>query len=334
MKRLLLLTDGPVSHASSRIRGLDYVPLLEAAGYSVTWHARVEERRSGLGRVRFALDKRWRTIRLRWLLRRPWDVVLVQRWLLPPQARTLLARRGIPVVYDFDDALYLDQPAETAEMARLADAVVVASPVLAGWAAEQGARAEVIPTPVEVDRLHPAAFSPARFTIGWIGSPWTTSYLNLLAEPLKQLAASGLDLRVLAVGAHAATLDLPEVEVDVVPWRLEEEGARLRDMSVGVMPLPDEPFAAGKGAYKLYQYMATGLPIVASPVGVNRQVVTPEVGVLCASGAAWVEALGRLASDADLGRRLGAAGRRRAEAQYSRTVCFARLHSLLDELTA
>ena len=102
---------------------------------------------------------------------------------------------------------------------------------------------------------------------------------------------------------------------------------------VGVMPLPDEPWALGKCAYKLIQYMACGLPVVASPVGMNREVVRHGVnGFLATTATEWEEALSLLASDAELRHRMGQEGRRLVEQQYCLQVTGPRVASLFRNL--
>lgn len=329
MKRLLLVTEGGADHASSRTRGLLYVPTLERRGYAVTWAPRVGPRPVTVGeRLRFAVTKRLFTLRQKLLLRRPWEAVYVSRQVLPASALARLAAQRIPLVYDLDDALHLADPDGVGRMLSAAALVIVAAPQLAAAARAHGAHPRVLPTPVDTDAIQPSAL-PERFTIGWMGSPWTSPYLRLVRGALERIQHE-TGARVLVVGGRAE--DAPP-GAEVVPWALADEPARLAEMSVGLMPVPDEPFARGKGAYKLYQYMAAGRPVVASPVGLNAEVVTPEHnGLLASTEAEWYAALRRLYDDAALAARMGAAGRARAEAHFSLRVCAERLGDLLDTL--
>jgi len=316
-------------HSPSRTRGGAYVVALREAGFAVRWlPKRGAPARGGLDRLRFAAEKRARTMRQWAALARARGVVYVQRQVLPQAVLGHLHRRGVPLVYDFDDALFLVDEASVGRMVRAAAAVIVASPELAGFCEAHGKMPVIIPTPVETDRIVPAAHPPTMSTVGWIGSPWTTPYLALVADVLVALARR-LPLRVRLVGA-ADPPPMPGVDVEVLPWTFEGEAAALAGMSVGIMPLPDEAWAAGKGAYKLYQYMAAGLPVVASPVGINRQVVEDgRNGFLAATPGDWAAALERLTHDPTLARQLGAEGRRHAETRYSRTVCAGRLVEIL-----
>ena len=111
----------------------------------------------------------------------------------------------------------------------------------------------------------------------------------------------------------------PEIRVPLEqhPWSEETEAALLSSCHLGIMPLPDGPWERGKCGYKLIQYMASGLPVAASPVGVNQDIVTPEVGFLCAGDADWLRALQTLATNSALRAQLGAAGRQSVEEHYS-----------------
>ena len=340
---LLMLTEGAFRHASSRTRALAYGPLLAAAGYDVTHVARRPDR-GPLGAVGVAVGKRVNALQRALAVRQAWPLVLVQRFGAGVADVQRLQARGAKVVFDFDDAIFIGMGLdEAAGLVRFADRVVVSTPALLPFCEKHrrpgDAPTLVLPTPVEADRLTPAPAPPDVFTVGWIGSAWTTKYLVPLAPVLVEVARTRR-IAVRLVGADAAQLPpMPGVDVQAVPWRFAAEADELRRMSVGVMPLPDDPWAAGKGAYKLYQYFAAGLPVVASPVGLNADVVrdadagAPDSnGLLATTPDDWRAALVRLMDDPALSRRLGAAGRADALARYDRPVVGARLLDVLRDL--
>jgi glycosyltransferase involved in cell wall biosynthesis len=116
---------------------------------------------------------------------------------------------------------------------------------------------------------------------------------------------------------------------------LAQEVSCFDGIAVGLMPLDDDPWARGKCAFKAIQYMALGIPAVASPVGANREVIRDgETGFLPADEREWVETLDRLLADPALARRIGAAGRREIEARYSLDVISTRLVAILRSLVA
>ena len=152
------------------------------------------------------------------------------------------------------------------------------------------------------------------FRVGWIGSPSTAVLLSLVREPLERLAREQ-PLRLVTIGARS----LPKIDVPTEehPWSEETEVSLLASIHVGIMPLQDEPWQRGKCGYKLIQYMACGKPVVASPVGVNCEIVTEEVGYLAEDPQEWYAALRRLADDDARRGRLGRAGRLVVEVKYS-----------------
>jgi glycosyltransferase involved in cell wall biosynthesis len=248
--------------------------------------------------------------------------------------RLLLQR---PYVLDLDDAIFHTYDRhpngllrrlyarKIDRLMRRAALVTAGNDYLAARAREAGASwVEVLPTVIDLEHypLRERAMSGDVFTVGWVGSPATVHYLRMLEAPLQQLARERR-VRLCVVGAEAS---MTGVETESVPWSAETEARSIARFDVGVMPLPDSPWERGKCGYKLIQYMACRLPVVASPVGVNATLVTPdEHGYLAGDDEAWYGALARLAGDGGLRARLGAAGRRRVESDYCVQVTAPRL---------
>ncbi len=295
---------------------------------------------------------------------RRFDLLLLQKETFPFGLERLLPLLGVRVVYDFDDAIYLRtrrsgganaadgmagalratadavlrrDRALPALLARC-DTVIAGNPNLAAYARRHCERVRVIPTVVDTDRYR---VRPVRTdgtpVIGWIGAPPNVRYLEPLRPVLADLARR-FALRFTALGP--SRLDWPDVPHECVPWRhyesVEDEVDDVLRFDIGIMPLPDEPFAAGKCALKAIQYMAAGIPVVASPVGVNAEVVQDGVcGYLARTPEEWTDRIGRLLVDPELRARLGRAGRARAEACYSiRSALPALVETLRDAATA
>jgi glycosyltransferase involved in cell wall biosynthesis len=147
--------------------------------------------------------------------------------------------------------------------------------------------------------------------------------------PALRATAARHDARILIVGAGPSVGAAHDVEV--VPWSEETEVDCIRAMDIGIMPLDETPWARGKCGYKLIQYMACGLPVVASPVGVNVDLLAGgTTGLAGADPAQFAEAVGRLLADADLRARMGLAGRRLVEAHYSLSAQEGRFVSALQ----
>jgi glycosyltransferase involved in cell wall biosynthesis len=177
---------------------------------------------------------------------------------------------------------------------------------------------EVVPTVIDLNRYPlPLAIdcngSADPFCVVWIGSPSTAQYLKLIEKALQAFAKKWpLLLRVIG-----ADFKIAGVQTECVQWTEATEVESIAAGHVGVMPLQDSPWERGKCGYKLIQYMACGLPVVASPVGVNNQIVEHGVnGFLARSDAEWEIALEQLFAHVQLRQRMGKAGRAKVEAQY------------------
>ncbi len=189
-----------------------------------------------------------------------------------------------------------------------------------------------MPTVVDTDAYGPAQGDRGErpVTLGWIGSPSTWAFVKPLV-PLLSQAAQRYDLALRVVGAG------PQAEIpprfSFLPWSEPEEIALIQGMDIGIMPLPDEPWARGKCGYKLIQYMACGLPVIASPVGVNSEIVDHgENGFLAATPQEWAKAIAALAGNAELRRRMGEAGRVKIERAYSLAVHGPRLAGMIRDV--
>ena len=337
MRVLALSRYGPLG-ASSRVRTLLYIDSLAREGIDVDYMPLLGDdyvRDLYLGRTnwpRIAEAYMRRAGALMSARARRADVLWIEKELLPwaPAWLERLACAGRPTVVDYDDALFHSYDLHRSKIVRTlfgrkidgvmrhADCVLAGNDYLADRARRAGARRVVLlPTVVDIDRYVPAprtepAGRPVR--IGWIGTPGTVRYLNALSAVIAQVASRhAIEMRV--IGATAELGDVPTVSV---PWSEATEVDSIRACDIGVMPLPDSPWERGKCGYKLIQYMACGLPVVASPVGVNVKIVQPGFnGYLGSDERMWVDSLSRLASNPALRAQLGAAGRTMVESDFS-----------------
>jgi len=332
--------------ASTRQRILQYLPYLAAAGIEVEVHpllddAYVRAIATGTAASKTAIAAGYAR-RLRQLLApQRADLIWVYAELFPwlPAAFERLAfRSGKPIVYDFDDAffhLYDDHAHPLVHRAlggklkpliRGAAVVCAGNDYLKHYADRAGASAIVLPTVVDIEQYRPAATRPDRpLTIGWIGSPSTWGFVRPLLPLLAELCRSR-GIAFSAVGAGVAAEADRFDGLTLVPWSEPTEIAAVQAMDIGIMPLPDEPWARGKSGYKLVQYMACGLPIIASPVGVNATIVADGwTGLLATNLNQWRHTLTRLIDDPGLRATLGHAGRARAVDAYSLQVQAPRL---------
>jgi glycosyltransferase involved in cell wall biosynthesis len=209
--------------------------------------------------------------------------------------------------------------------------VIAGNDYLAAYARESGAtNIQFVPTVVDLDRYKVSNRKPNDiFTIGWIGTPWTARYLPAIAPALNEACREGR-ARVLLIGSGEIKLD--GVPVEVRSWSESTEIENIQSIDVGIMPLPDEPYERGKCGYKLLQYMACGRPVIASPVGVNRQIVDDGVSGLFASTLTdWTDAIAKLRQNHELRRSMGAAARLKVEGTYSLQVQAPRVLAILEK---
>jgi len=352
--KVLFLTNNGRQAAPSRTRVFDYLPFFKAAGIEVDVRVVIPDRlfswaASGGQARRFAYCFRvlWRSLWIglwtAWTAPR-YDVIFIQRVLFPFPIPWILRRYRQKIIFDFDDAIFTTHVAHTGRMGRLrawfrgrglppvlrmACHAIVENTYTATYAAQHCPAVSIITGPIDTDRYRPGQKTGRKgVVLGWIGSRTTTRYLELIRAPLTELAHRHPRLSICLIGAEGFEPDgLP---VTLRRWSLETEVADLQTFDIGLMPLPDDVWTRGKGGYKLLQYLSMGVPVVASPVGINREIVKDGVnGFLAASDREWMTGLERLIRDPDLRRRMGADGRGKMEACYSLKQSSQRLLQIL-----
>jgi glycosyltransferase involved in cell wall biosynthesis len=345
--KVLALTRTSSIGPSTRYRIEQYRPLLAARGIDVEtrplfderWFA-ILERPPGAGRFLakavYSLARLWvRCAQARAANRSDADVVLVEQQLfphLPAPLELALWPRAKRTIVELDDAIYLTR-GHRSKLQRLwaaADLVIVGNRFLAEVVRPHARQLAIIPTTIDparydealaAQRNHRAQRKPDDpIRVGWVGLRYNFPFLRLLAAPLARLAADGrkVELRVISSGCPEQGPEWGSVRLIHRPWSEASEAAEIGVCDLGVMPLPDNEWARGKCALKLLQYMAAGLPVVASPVGVNADLVRHgENGLLAPDEAGWESALRQLADDADLRARLGDSGRETVLSDFS-----------------
>jgi glycosyltransferase involved in cell wall biosynthesis len=298
-----VLTFGSEQAASVRYRVLQFLPFFETAGLRSVVLAP-----GAGGRADYA-------------------VCWIQKKLLPMLKVRGLARRH-QLVFDFDDAVWTSEKGERSFVTRLrikarlnyvlrkSALVLAGNDFLAAYARRHNQRVMVVPTVLDTARYPPKQHGPGeRLTLGWIGHSVNFRYLAALAPVLQQVARER-PLRLLVVADQ--DFALPGIQVENRRWAEESEVADILSMDVGLMPLADDEWTRGKCGFKAIQYMAAGVPAIASPVGMNRQLIADGVdGFLAADDAAWVRAITRLQGDVALRAAMGRTAREKIQAKYS-----------------
>lgn len=350
--QLLALPRYARAGASSRYRFYQYFPYLQQNGFQIASAPLLDDRyiqnlnaKTGQSKIKIVVAY-WK--RIQSLLRsKRFDLIWLQGeafpW-VPAGIERLLMKAGVPYVVDYDDAWfhrYDQHPSKQVRrlLGHKIDAVMRgAALVVAGNAyIEERARAAgarqtaILPTVVDLSRYPtaPAVRPAGPVTVGWIGSSSTAKYLVQLQEPLQRLCAER-QAEVIVIGASG--LKLEGVPVREVAWAEDSEVSQMQAFDLGLMPLPDTSWERGKCGLKLIQYMSTFLPVIASPVGMNVDIVDHGVnGYLASSNNEWHEALDGLACDPLLRQNMGESGRKKVEEKYALAGAAPILHSLLKQ---
>lgn len=334
--RVLALTKYGAEAASTRQRLLQFAPFLHRHGIEIDTRplldddyvrALAEGRRSSRAGIIASYLKRLGRV----ATAHSYDLIWIHFEAFPyaPAAlERLLSITGRPVIVDFDDAIFHMYDRHRSRLVRhllsnklhpllrLASGVTVGNDYLRHYVERFNPAVTVIPTVVDTDRYVPVKSANGKPpVVGWIGSPSTWRYMEeVLPDILPTIQQAGVSFRAVGAGPQAQRW----TEIENIPWTEATEIAEVQRMDIGVMPLPEEDWARGKCGYKLIQYMACGLPTIASPVGVNSTIVQQgETGYLASSPDQWKSALEQLLADDDLRRRLGQAGRDRVVNRYS-----------------
>lgn len=262
------------------------------------------------------------------------DVVFLFREAMifgPAVIESLVARRK-PVVFDFDDAVWMARPnavnplapllkfqGKTRSIVRRSRAVIAGNDYLADWARGFNPSVFVVPSTIEMEGSYARAKEHAHrgpLVIGWSGSFSTLPYLDGLRPVLAELGRRRpFKLRVICNGPRPSW---PGIDLEWIPWTSEQEVPDLLGMDIGLMPQPDDKWTKGKCGMKALQYMALGIPPVASGNGVLPRIIQDGVnGYVPVEPAAWLERLDTLAGDVLLREKMGAAARRTVIDRFS-----------------
>lgn len=331
--RILAETAYPISAPGSRVRLASFAPFLEEHGVALDYRPQLTDLEYGLLTSSAPLGRKVAAglSSSRRLLQRHddgYDLRMVYR------VRALVPVPGFePLggvdVYDFDDALFLGSISRANERYRWlkreserwlkymrnSRLVIAGNSFLADRARQYARRVEIVPSCIDPDaylqRVHEETDC---LTVGWIGSRSTSAYLEEVLPALARINRDRVRMRLVLVGADLA---IEEPWIEQRPWSLATEAADLAGWDVGIMPLPDDDWARGKCGYKLLQYYAAGVPVVSSPVGVNRTMIEDGRGLAATTVDEWVGALESLAGDVGMRRDLSERGREYAVREFS-----------------
>jgi len=316
-KRLRILVVGDRTVASTRHRILAHLPALRAAGFKPKVVFQQPRPANRLLRLPLRLLDEIRDLRQA----ADSDLLLIHRRCYPVLLAPLLRRKNRPVVFDIDDAIYLPSPVEpNSRLARsryrrnfdttaaAAHLVLCGNPVLAERVGKKK-RKVILPTAVDCARFHPDAVEKVDHpTAGWVGHSSNLVYLEAIGGPLREIAWRHPGFKLIVVADRRPRLE--GVPVEYRPWTLESEVDCFSGIGIGLMPLDDSEWTRAKCAFKVLQYMALAIPAVASPVGMNRELIeNGRNGLLAMTEEDWVNGLDELISGPERRRDIGRAGR-------------------------
>jgi len=263
------------------------------------------------------------------------DFIFIQREALMTRSTFFerkLAKLKIPLIFDLDDAIWLEdrnlnhgllrllkKPAKTAKIISYANCIVAGNSYLANYALKYNSNVKIIPTTIDTDWYKPKErLDKAFITIGWTGSFSTIKHYEELVPVLIKMKAKYQDrIKFVVIGID----DFYHEGLDIkgIAWNADSEVEDLQEINIGIMPLPDNDWTKGKCGAKGLQYMGLAIPTIMSPVGVNTEIIEDGInGFLAETEDEWADKLSSLIDSADLRTRLGAAGRETVVKHYSK----------------
>ncbi len=342
MPRVLFLTiHRPQRSPSQRFRFEQYLTFLKKNGFEYDWSFILDEeddkvfyqRGNYNGKFKIFLKSTLKRI-IETIQTQNYDIVFIQRecYMLGTSFFERMFSKKAKVIFDFDDAIwlpnvssenqklaFLKNPKKTSSIIKAANLVLAGNDFLASFASKFNGNVSVFPTTIDTENLHnqqKVHQQKEEITIGWTGSFTTLKYLKIIEPMIKDLTQK-FNLRFMVIcNGYPSDLDLDGVHY--VPWSLKTEISSLLEFDIGIMPLSNSIWAEGKCGFKILQYMGLGIPCVASPVGVNKAIITHSVnGFLADSEEEWIDLLSALITSVKLRKQIGKAGRETVERKYS-----------------
>ncbi|WP_215226799.1 glycosyltransferase family 4 protein [Echinicola shivajiensis] len=337
--------------ASSRLRTFQYLPLWEAAGFDCTVSSffnkqyleeHYAKRPIAKRNVLACYQRRWKILQKAG----DYEYIIIEKELFPyiPFALEKWAfKQGPQYIFDYDDAVFHNYDLhgnpwirsllkdKIDQLMARADRLWLGNEYLATRAQKAGAKNIMdLPTVIDLNKYSPIPLKENQnLKIGWIGSPTTLKYLEKLKPVFEALKKEqSFTLNIIANGQGIGLNHFEET----FQWSEEEEVKLIQQLDIGIMPLNDSPWEQGKCAYKLIQYMACGLPVIASPIGMNKEVVKHvENGFLASTSEEWIKYLSLLISDPELRRKMGTAGRKLVAEKYTLAHNWQKIQRQLNE---
>ena len=326
--KILFLVQG-LDVAASRYRVLQYLPYLKEHGIQ----ASVQCFPKGF----FAKLKVFKSVN-------QYDILFIQRKRFPVLWLKFIRKNARRIVYDFDDSVmyrsskYVSNESKTRakvfkNMVNTSDHVIAGNEYLQQNTTPYTQDVTIIPSPIDMTS-YPQKKYPEKndiITLGWIGAHGSIHYLKKMKPIFDTLAKRNDKLRLRII--CDTFFDCENMIVEKKQWNEKDEVADIQSFDIGLMPLMDDPWSHGKCGLKVLQCLATGVPVVCSPAGINREIVENSVhGFWANTDEEWIEKLEILINDHELRKKMGVAGRERVIERYSLKANAPRMLKIFQQL--
>ena len=342
MPKILFLTLHRKGRSpGQRFRHEQYLDYLESEGFEISYSPMLNERQDkifyGSGKTLLKVG-----VGISALLKRIKDVFRANRFdyifiyrdafFFGTFFEWLFKKSKAKLIFDFDDSIWLQDknpnqsffqklknPEKTGKIISFCELTIAGNDYLANYARNHTNNITIIPTTIELneyvrvdsEKSHPGV------CIGWSGSFSTIKHFESALEPLRKIKDKYSDrvyFKVIGDGNYKNE----ELNIQGLSWKSETEVHDLCEIDIGIMPLPDDDWSKGKCGLKGLQYMALEIPTIMSPVGVNSDIIQDgENGFLAGPSEEWVEKLSLLIENADIRKKVGAAGKKTVENDFS-----------------
>ncbi len=323
-KTILFASKGEHA-ASTRYRALDYFDLLRKDGWTPI-HITVHGMFSRLKLLRFALRA---------------DVVVILRKTFSLPYLHLLRKCSKCFIFDLDDAIFCRDDGSAspnamrrfAQIVRLSDQIWAGNDYLADVARSYNKSVCILPTSLDPQKYRHNLDKPLdSIDLVWIGSSSTRKYLEQAIPVFERLALDVTSLRLIIVADF--DLSLKNLKTVAVPWSKTAEQEALGSAHIGIAPMVDNSWTRGKCGLKVLQYMAAGIPVVTSPVGVNEEIVEHGItGLLAEHPEEWETGIGKLIHDSELRQTMGRLARSRVIKGFSLEATYRKMAAGIKKLS-
>jgi len=328
---LLYLTNGREDLGSTQYRALQWIPFLEKRGWNIKWiyskHIRIRKFTNIIKMCYWA------------------DIVVVQKKLFERPFLFMIRIISKRLIFDYDDALFTKDPftlrirstgngspktiRRLKYSLKLADTVIAGSSYLFEYASKINSNVKIVPTCIvysDYDELEPVGDN--NILIGWLGTANNQGYLIDIVDELKNISSKYPHVTLQVISDKP--LHIKRVRIENVKWNIDSYKTDLSGIDIGIMPLRNDDWSKGKCAFKLIQYMAAGLSVIASDVGANSDVISEgEDGFLVNGKDEWQTGFAKLIESKELRERMGKAAKKKIRDNYSAESWIDKYESIL-----